>query len=186
MKVFYLSEIDVVINVDSEEEINRFETDETAEEIPLEIFEGLERYASSENTRTIDGVWVFSQDMTELLSEAREVKIDILNTQADRYVLELTKAQYPDFERETFAMQKAEAQAWATDNSAPTPRVDILAANRGVDREILLQKILEKVEAFEIIAMTVAGQRQKYEDQIKAATTVAELEAIAFVFTTGA
>lgn len=123
-------------------------------------------------------------DMLEL-DYNRYVAIQRLNTEADNFVNNATLAQYPEFERQTFEIQKQEALAWAADNSAATPKVDLLAQNRGVDREILLAKILEKVEAFEIIAMTVAGQRQKYEDQIKAMTDTSLMQTLEFVFTLG-
>lgn len=123
-------------------------------------------------------------DMLEM-DYNRYVAIQRLNKEADNFVNNATLAQYPEFERQTFEIQKQEALAWQADNSVATPKVDLLAQNRGVDREILLQKILEKVEAFEIIAMTVAGQRQKYEDQIKVMTDTSLMHTMEFVFTIG-
>ena len=90
---------------------------------------------------------------------------------------------YPDFEKLTFEIQKSEARAWNVDNTLSTPNVDILALNRGVDREVILSKINIKADQFEKITMAIAGQRQKFQDLINKATTLEELDEINISFT---
>lgn len=109
--------------------------------------------------------------------------LDDLNKAADKFVYDILLVEYPDFEVQTFEVQKQEALLWEADPNALTPNVDILAAARGINREVLLQKILDKVTQFTAVAMQVAGQRQKFEDQIKGASTQEELDAITFNFT---
>ena len=90
---------------------------------------------------------------------------------------------YPDFEKLTFETQKYEARGWVLDNTTKTPNVDILALNRGVDREVILSKINTKADQFERISMAIAGQRQKFQDLIDNASTVEELDEINISFT---
>lgn len=122
------------------------------------------------------------ESFEDILLRQMLLTIAELNLRSDEFMTGVTQATYPEFEKQTFERQREEAINWQADNSSPTPLVDILASNREVDRELLLQKILTKVQQFEVLSFSVAGQRQKYEDQIKSATTVAELEAMEFTF----
>lgn len=107
----------------------------------------------------------------------KAAKLKGVSTNAQLYVDGQVPA-YPEFEKLTFETQRREAKAWESDNNTPTPNIDILANARGIDRVELLSRILIKVAQFDQLAMTVAGQRQKYEDQVNAATTVEEVNAI--------
>lgn len=73
---------------------------------------------------------------------------------------------YPEFEKRTWPTQKAEVEAWASDNSSSTPLLDVIAESRGVDRVTLLNKTKEKVEQYNLYAASLAGKRQKIEDII--------------------
>lgn len=74
----------------------------------------------------------------------------------------------PSFERESWPKQEQEAKAQAADSSALTPYVDTLAYARGVPRELLLSKILEKVTMYEAAHAYLTGLRQAKEDVLKA------------------
>jgi hypothetical protein len=123
------------------------------------------------------------QDWLNSYPVMKSEKLNTLTSTAQNFIDSVVGIQYPDFEKLTFETQKSEALTWSADNSAPTPNVDVLALNRGVDRTVLLQKILIKTTQFEQISMAIAGQRQAYEDQIDATTTVEQLNGIAFNFT---
>lgn len=74
----------------------------------------------------------------------------------------------PDFERESWPKQEAEAKAYNADGNALTPYVDTLAASRGIPRALLLTKILEKVALYEAAHAYLTGLRQAKEDAIYA------------------
>ena len=85
----------------------------------------------------------------------------------------------PQFERDSWAQQSLEAQAWATDKNAPTPILAGIAQARGVPLDDLRAKALAKTNAYTALTASVAGQRQALEDQIRAAEDLAALDAIA-------
>lgn len=88
----------------------------------------------------------------------------------------------PQFERDSWAAQALEAQAWAADKQASTPILAGIAQARGVPLDELRAKALAKSNAFTALTASVAGQRQAYEDQIHAAETLAALDAIAITY----
>lgn len=84
----------------------------------------------------------------------------------------------PDFEVQTWVTQADEANAWAKDERTATPILSAIAQARGIPVDILRQKALEKAQAYALLTATIAGQRQRFEDAIKAATDLDALEAI--------
>lgn len=85
---------------------------------------------------------------------------------------------YPQTELLTFDKQEHEARAWTTDNAVETPLVDMLAAGRQLDKAELVRRIIVKADAFALATGYLTGQRQRYEDLLRAATTAEEIEAI--------
>ena len=68
---------------------------------------------------------------------------------------------YPQFERDTFATQESEANAYIKDNEAPTPFIDNLCLNRGVEKSVMVAKILANAEALKLATAPIIGQYQK-------------------------
>jgi hypothetical protein len=68
---------------------------------------------------------------------------------------------YPQFERDTFAVQENEANAFMKDPTAPTPFIDNLCLNRGIDKEIMVSKILSNAEALKLATAPIIGHYQK-------------------------
>ncbi|MDO4775823.1 MAG: hypothetical protein Q4A06_00055 [Cardiobacteriaceae bacterium] len=91
-------------------------------------------------------------------------------------------AAVPQFERESWATQALEAQAWAKDNNAPTPILAGIAQSRGVPLDVLRQKALAKSQAFALLTAAVAGQRQAIEDKINAAENMQALDAVVIAY----
>lgn len=104
-----------------------------------------------------------------------------LNAESQRVASGLM-SDYPEFEKLTWEDQRRDAMAWKADNAAATPYIDVLAQVRGIDRVDYLNRTLAKINAFSAAAQQLVGQRQKYEDQIKAAATQEALDAIKPVF----
>lgn len=68
---------------------------------------------------------------------------------------------YPQFERDTFATQESEANAYVKDNKAPTPFIDNLCLNRGIEKSVMVAKILANAEALKLATAPIIGQYQK-------------------------
>ena len=68
---------------------------------------------------------------------------------------------YPQFERDTFTVQENEANAYTKDPTASTPFIDNLCLNRGIDKGIMVAKILANAEALKLATAPIIGQYQK-------------------------
>lgn len=88
---------------------------------------------------------------------------------------------YPRFEVDTWQNQKADAEAYFSDNNAITITLDALASQRGKPREETAIKILEKSGQFAAFSARYAGERQRLEDLIDSATTIEQLNNIRFI-----
>ena len=114
---------------------------------------------------------------------AQTAKLAELANAAQAFVDEHAKTDIvPAFEQETWAMQGAEARAWAEDDNAPTPILDSIAHHRNIDRIMLIRAALRKTQQYEALAAGVAGQRQALQVQIERAKTLDDLAAIEIAF----
>lgn len=68
---------------------------------------------------------------------------------------------YPQFEIDTFATQESEANAYMKDNEAPTPFIDNLCLNRGIEKSVMVTKILTNAEALKLATAPIIGAYQK-------------------------
>ena len=69
-------------------------------------------------------------------------------------------------ERETWPYQRAEALAWQIDKSTATPYCDIIAAGRGVPRELFIPKVLENSTLFAQASAQLLGLQQSIIDRL--------------------
>ena len=111
------------------------------------------------------------------VDEAKSEKLREINLGYDAATSSLVST-YPSTELLTFDKQEAEARAWQADNTTSTPLVDALALGRGIDKAELVRRIIAKADAFALATGYLTGQRQRYEDQLEAATTAEEVETI--------
>ena len=82
---------------------------------------------------------------------------------------------YPQYERESWPIQLQEAQSLVADPAAATPWIDACAAQRGLERSELAQRILSKDAAYRFISGQLTGARQAHEDAIEALQDLADL-----------
>lgn len=111
------------------------------------------------------------------LPELKARKLNEINATYQQAIATLTPT-YPDDERLTFDKQEAEARAWLTNNTTPTPFVDALAAGRQMDKAELVSRIIAKADAFAVASGLLTGQRQRYEDMLDVAETAEAVNAI--------
>lgn len=109
-----------------------------------------------------------------------QVKFDLINdinNNADQALKQLS-AGYPERETISWSVQEREARSWLADNLALTPLVDAIAAARGVPKNILVDKIIEKADLFALASGTILGMRQAKEAQVEASSTIEDLKLI--------
>lgn len=126
--------------------------------------------------RTVDGYEIKAVPVPTI-DDLRTNKLIEINSAYDTATSSLVST-YPATELLTFDKQEQEAQAWQSDSSVSTPLIDALALGRGIDKAELVQRIIAKAEAFAVATGYLTGLRQKYEDQLEAATTAEEIAAI--------
>ncbi len=142
------------------------------------IMQGHRPEGGSDWLAQADGTWA---QPTLTLEEAQQTKLEEINA-AYTQAVAVTKIGVPTDEIYTWDIQKLEAEAWQKDNTAPTPFIDGLAAGRGMERELLLEKVLAKVTTYRALTSALTGKRQGLEDAIFAITQQEdETEAVARV-----
>jgi hypothetical protein len=69
----------------------------------------------------------------------------------------------------SFPTQEPEALAWQADNTAPTPLIDLIVAERAsVDKPTLVQRIIDNAADYKTVAGPAIGKKQDFEDQLYA------------------
>lgn len=111
------------------------------------------------------------------LDELKDAKLSEINAAYDAATSALV-ATYPQTELLTFDKQEAEARAWTADHNAETPLVDMLAAGRQMDKAELIRRIIQKADTFTLAVGWLTGQRQHYEDLLKASETTEDVASI--------
>ncbi|MNV09080.1 hypothetical protein D3C71_995660 [compost metagenome] len=89
---------------------------------------------------------------------------------------------YTESEIMSWSKQEAEARGWLADDTYPTPILDLIAVARGMDKTILLNKVVLKADQYAYATGVAIGRRQQLEDQIALITVgqESELEQINF------
>jgi len=88
-----------------------------------------------------------------------------INNEYEKEVAELTEG-IPQSEIATWTKQEAEARAYQDDFNASTPLINTLAQNRGMDKGILVDKIIIKADSYAIAVGKLTGIRQQKEDNL--------------------
>lgn len=87
-------------------------------------------------------------------------------------------AGYPQVEIDSFYRQEKEALARQADNNAPTPMLAQIAAARGVELDVLIEKVVEKSARLAVAAGAIIGKRQQLEDKLNTIETAPGLDAL--------
>ena len=140
--------------------------------------ESLDRFTPAEGWRVV-AKSDYNPDPAAALAKAKAAKLHAAAEAAQRFIDAVAGLDgVPQFERDSWASQAIEAQAWAADHNAPTPILAGIAKARGVPLDTLRERALAKSNAYTALTASVAGQRQAFEDRIHAAGDLDALGAI--------
>lgn len=79
-----------------------------------------------------------------------------------------------DLEKDTWEEQKREAFAYQSDNNYPTPVIDLLSTGRGIDKQVLVDKIITNVTNYNTKLATLLLEQQLLEQRVKSCETLAD------------
>lgn len=125
----------------------------------IEYSEDSFEFNSNYNYKIENGVVVKTErnDNSYLLNKA--------NADFDAAISRLTSS-IPTSEISTWAKQESEARAYLLDSTASTPFIDAICLARGIDKSYLVDKIIEKADAYAVVVGMLTGVRQKLEKEI--------------------
>lgn len=104
--------------------------------------------------------FVFADALAEKRAEIDSKSSEALTSITSKYTRE---------ERDTWEIQKLEAEAWTADNQSPTPFIDSLVANRpSKTKPAMCARILEKSALYIDQSGAVIGKKQAFVDQLYA------------------
>lgn len=111
------------------------------------------------------------------IDEEKRKKIVEINSKYEEVISNIVK-DTPNYERESWFKQEIEAKSWKDNQEAETPYINSLATSRGIDRELLISRILNNVEHYTHIHAYYTGIRQAKEDAIIALPADCSIEDI--------
>lgn len=127
----------------------------------------------------VNGAVRRAPDAPEALADAKATQSQLVNISAQLALSNVT-AGYPELEIATWPQQYAEAQAYKRDPASNTPMLDAIAKSSGWKVEELVSNVLEKGAAYQATSGEAVGRRITAQTKIEAATTIADVQAIAF------
>ena len=92
----------------------------------------------------------------EIARRKMEAEAELLDMKAAKMVANYSKA-----EQDTFWIQEMEARTWKADNNAVTPFIDKLVEHRGIDKDIMVDKIIANSDALKEATAIMLGEYQK-------------------------
>ena len=105
---------------------------------------------------------------TEEYVDTKVSNIDFSGSINSNYEIEIAKitALVPASEVTTWPKQESEARAYLLNNESHTPLIYSIAEERKCTKDYLVEKIIEKADAYAIAVGTLTGVRQKLEKEI--------------------
>ena len=113
----------------------------------------------------------------EIFELVKKQKLSEIN-QAFNNEIKSISSKYPDAEKLSWTKQEQESRAYLNDNSVSTPLIDKIVEARGIDKDELVNRIIEKADAYMSLAGQAIGKRQRLEDLVEQANTIEDLESI--------
>jgi len=130
----------------------------------------------------VSGRLEFRDTIYNTLDLAKRSKLNEINLKADEALSKVTSI-YPMMEIVSWYEQEIEAVNYRLDPTYETPMTDAIALYRGIDKEVLVDRIIEKAQLFAKISGATFGRRQGLEDTLQRAKTIDDVKAIIVDYT---
>lgn len=119
------------------------------------------------------------KEVADRLEQRRADKLQEINA-AYEAQLNAILQDYPEAETKTWDKQESEARAWMADNTASTPLLSEITNARGMSLAELVPRVIAKADAWIHLSGAATGKRQALEETIDAATTIEQIDSIAW------
>lgn len=147
-------------------------------EVSYDVYDGAVRQQNKGKiVYVVSGRLEFRDTIYNTLDLAKRSKLNEINLKADEALSKVTSI-YPTMEIVSWYKQEIEAVNYRRDPTYPTPMTDAIALFRGIDKEVLVDRIIEKAQLFARISGATFGRRQGLEDRLQKAKTVDEVKDI--------
>lgn len=147
-------------------------------EVSYDVYDGAVRQQNKGKiVYVVSGRLEFRDTIYNTLDLAKRSKLNEINLKADEALSKVTSI-YPTMEIVSWYKQEIEAVNYRRDQTYPTPMTDAIALFRGIDKEVLVDRIIEKAQLFARISGATFGRRQGLEDRLQKAKTVDEVKDI--------
>lgn len=121
--------------------------------------------------------------MSDMIKTNKKYYLNMASVTFEQAISMITTA-YPKHEQKTWDKQEIEAKAYLANNTTPTPLLDGIVLVRGVNKDLLVSKIIEKADAFTTLSGIAIGYRQKAEDILMTVTDITSLNEALSTLTT--
>jgi len=112
-------------------------------------------------------------DTPMLLADVKAQKQMEIDQEFDAAIAQMTTG-YPQMERESWATQEAEAEAYSSDPLAATPMLTKLATARGLTVDVIAKRVITNAAGFKAAAGDILGRKQARSDALYSAATFTE------------
>lgn len=147
-------------------------------EVSYDVYDGAVRQQNKGKiVYVVSGRLEFRDTIYNTLDLAKRSKLNEINLKADEALSKVTSI-YPTMEIVSWYKQEIEAVNYRRDPTYPTSMTDAIALFRGIDKEVLVDRIIEKAQLFARISGATFGRRQGLEDTLQKAKTVDEVKDI--------
>ena len=115
------------------------------------------------------------------LDNLKRLKLNEIACEYEKRINVITQG-IPQSEMLTWEAQEREAKAYLQNKEVENaPSLSILASKRGIELEVLCNKVVEKATLYRGASSALIGKRQAYEDKITLAKNINEVSAISWI-----
>jgi len=161
LKMFYIEEHERAYEEKLTSEFNSLDTSLSFEEWitqtkEIETDEGTElKYINEIKPLTDEELNSKVESYIPLKEKIKEMKVREIDATAEKII-----SKYPQYERDTFSTQESEALKFTEDSNADTPLLDAISYSKGIDKKILVDKIMKNSLTFKTIIGALIGKRR--------------------------
>lgn len=117
-------------------------------------------------------IWYDGRD----INDVKKQYIERARTVFEDLRKQFQKKVIPPYERETWTIQRKEAEAYLSDSSVDTPYIDVLLFGRTISKQAFCEDIVYNAKEMDKIHFCTMNAQYRFFDEIKAQTSLVNLD----------